>query len=195
MTDSIDDEHEAGHSDAHDSSGVHFTDPFATPDAHREPIRRLRGRLTSGVTIWTAYSQGDPCGLTMSSVLVAEGKPPLALGLMGDTTDLYGAIEYSRRFVIHILDHRHKRLAESFAGTFPAPGGLFADLLNHESEHGPVIDQIENRAYCDLVRTADAGYHRLVTASITHIDLAEVKAPLVYFRGRYRLLMPNPKDE
>lgn len=178
-----------------DSSGIHFTDPFATPEEDREPIRRLRGRLTTGVTIWTAYSDDGPCGLTMSSILVAEGQPALVLGLMGDTTDLYGAIQDSQRFVIHVLDHRHKRLADSFAGAFPSPGGLFAGLPMHESEHGPVIDQLENRAYCELVRTNDAGYQRLVTASITRIEVADLSTPLVYFRGHYRSLAPNLKDE
>jgi 3-hydroxy-9,10-secoandrosta-1,3,5(10)-triene-9,17-dione monooxygenase reductase component len=180
--------------DPTDSSGIHFTDPFSTPQEHREPVRRLRGRLTGGVTIWTAYSGGDPYGLTMSSVLVAEGEPSLLLGLMGDTTDLYSAIEESHRFVVHILDHRHKRLADSFAGTFPSPGGLFAGLPLDESEHGPVIQQIENRAFCELIRTTDAGYQRLVTASIRRIELADLDTPLVYFRGRYRTLAPNPKD-
>lgn len=177
-----------------DSSGIHFTDPFATPKEYREPIRRLRGRLSSGVTIWTAYSGGDPYGLTMSSVLVAEGKPPVVMGLMGDTADLYGAIEESRRFVIHILDQHHKRLADSFAGTFPSPGGLFHGLPTHKSKHGPAIDKVENRAYCELIRTDDAGYQRLVTASITRIELADLSSPLVYFRGHYRSLTPS-KDE
>ena len=54
---------------------IHDTDPFATPDADRSPVRRMRGRLATAVTLWTAG--GDPvppAGLTVSSTLVADGE-------------------------------------------------------------------------------------------------------------------------
>ena len=52
---------------------IHHEHPFQTPADQREPARRLRGRLTSPVTIWTAYGAEGPVGLTVSSIIVAEG--------------------------------------------------------------------------------------------------------------------------
>ena len=33
---------------------IHSTDPFATPETEKSAVRRLRGRLASTVTLWTA---------------------------------------------------------------------------------------------------------------------------------------------
>ena len=167
---------------------VHREDPFATPADDRSPARRLRGRLVSGVTIWTAQAEGTRAGLTMSSVLVADGEPAQMLGLLKDTSDLFDAIETSRTFVVHILGDKEVVLADIFAGLRPNPGGPFAGLDTSESEWGPVITRISDRAYCRLIDAPETGYHRLVRAEIERVELTELDAPLVYFRGRYRKL-------
>jgi 3-hydroxy-9,10-secoandrosta-1,3,5(10)-triene-9,17-dione monooxygenase reductase component len=168
------------------SGEVHYENPFATPPEARSPARRLRGRLTSGVSVWTSFVDDAPVGLTMSSVLVAEGDPGRILGLVNDTTSLWEAITSSRRFVVHLLDRDHRELAESFAGLRPAPGGVFAGLDARPSEWGPVLGELANRAYCRLASSAPAGYQILVSGAIERVELDELERPLVYFRGRYR---------
>lgn len=168
--------------------GIHYEDPFATPLAARKPIRRFRGRLSSGVTIWTAGAGSDRMGLTMSSVLVAEGDPPSILGLMSDTTDLYERIRSSGRFIVHVLDADRAIEADVFAGLRPSPGGKFADVAFEDGEWGPVITGIETRAYCRFVSDTEIGYHRLIRGDVEKIELDELQRPLVYFRGRYRSL-------
>ena len=37
---------------------IHATDPFATPDDARSPLRRLRARMPATVTLWTAVVFG-----------------------------------------------------------------------------------------------------------------------------------------
>jgi flavin reductase (DIM6/NTAB) family NADH-FMN oxidoreductase RutF len=167
---------------------VHGEDPFATPAADRSPARRLRGRLVAGVTVWTAESDGVRTGLTMSSVLVADGEPAQMLGLLKDTSDLYDAIQRSGRFVVHVLGEGEAALADVFAGLRPSPGGQFAGLETLSSEYGPVIERIADRAYCKLIDTIDTGYHQLARAEIERVELTELDSPLVYFRGRYRKL-------
>src|ERR671913_178577 len=49
---------------------IHSSDPFATPEQDKSPVRRLRGRLAAGVTLWTTTG---PAGLTVSSMMVADG--------------------------------------------------------------------------------------------------------------------------
>ena len=168
------------------SGEVHYENPFATPAEARSPARRLRGRLTSGVTVWTSFGDEGAAGLTVSSVVVADGDPGRILGLLNDTTTLWEAIASSRRFVVHLLDRDHRDVAERFAGLRPAPGGVFAGLDADPSDWGPVLGGISNRAYCRLVSDAPAGYQILVAGTIERVDLAELERPLVYFRGRYR---------
>ena len=171
--------------------GIHYEDPFATPAEKREPWRRLRGRLSAPVTLWTSGADSGRTGLTISSLVVADGDPPAILGLMNDTTDLFAAIKDTGAFVVHVLEHDHRVLADRFAGLRPSPGGLFADQDVTQSEWGPVLTSIVNRTYCRLLEESPAGYQRVVRGAIERIDIEELAAPLVLFRGRYRVL----KDE
>lgn len=169
-----------------DDGGIHHQDPFATPPSMREPIRRFRGRLTSGVTIWTAAGEQGPVGLTVSSILVAEGRPSQIFGLVSDTTDLFEAIERTGRFVAHIVDAHRRRWADGFAGLYPMPGGAFNNLGWTQGDHGPEIEELPNRARCELIEILPAGYQRLIRAEVDQLSVADLDEPLVYFRGRYR---------
>src|SRR5690348_17299034 len=100
---------------------IHITDPFATPEEGRSPVRRLRGRLPAPVTLWTAPG---PAGLTVSSTLVADGTPGRVLGLVDEESELWAAVEAAGVFAVVPLAPRHRQLADRFAGLMPAPGGL-----------------------------------------------------------------------
>ena len=168
--------------------GIHYEDPFVTPPERREPWRRLRGRLAAPVTIWTSGGPEAPAGLTISSLLIADGKPPVVLGLMNDTTDLYASIKETGTYVVHVTSQDQRVLADRFAGLRPSPGGIFSGLEVEASEWGPALAEFPNRASCRLVEEHAAGYQRLVTGALERIELDDLSAPLVYFRGRYRSL-------
>ena len=167
---------------------IHYENPFVPPVEAREPWRRLRGRLTAPVTVWTSGTGEARAGLTISSLLVADGRPPVVLGLMNDTTDLYAAIAATGAFVVHVLDRSQASLSEEFAGLRPRPGGPFAGRSLEESAHGPVLDEVADRAYCRLVDDQEAGFQRLVRGAVEEIEVADLASPLVLFRGRYRSL-------
>jgi flavin reductase (DIM6/NTAB) family NADH-FMN oxidoreductase RutF len=168
------------------SGRIHPEHPFQTPPDQREPARRLRGRLSLPVTLWTSAGSDGPAGLTVSSVLVAEGRPSAVIGLINDTTDLWDAIVHSERFVVHVLGEDHRELAERFAGQRPSPGGLFQGLDVTEGEFGPVLTDLEDRARCRLFDSIDSGYQRIVRGLIQEVEVGELDAPLVHFRGGFR---------
>lgn len=161
---------------------IHASDPFATPDDQRSPLRRLRGRLPAAVTLWTAPG---PAGLTVSSTLVADGDPGRVVGLLDDESDLWTAIEETGRFAVVPLAEGDNQLAERFAGLMPAPGGLFATGDWDDTEFGPVP-----RGYpwagCALDGSRAFGWSLLVEATIRRVELTGSAAkPLVHHRGRY----------
>lgn len=170
---------------------IHGEHPFLTPLELREPARRLRGRLVAPVTLWTAGPPGGRTGLTMSSVLVEEGDPPSVLGLLGDTTDLWYAIEETGAFVVHVLEEDHWELAERFAGLRPSPGGPFRGLTVDDSRWGPLLRDLESRALCRLLSSHEVGHHLLVRGAIEEIELHDLIRPLTYYRGRFRSLRPE----
>ena len=164
---------------------IHRENPFADPPEARAPARRLRGRLAAPVTIWTAGNVAAPSGLTMSSILVAEGNPSSVLGLMNETTALYDAIVATGRFVVHVVDEAHRTEADVFAGLRPAPGGPFTAMEVADSDWGPILTAFPNRAFCRYLDAFEAGYQRLVKGEIERAELTDLDDPLLYFRGRY----------
>ncbi|MGH2754255.1 MAG: flavin reductase family protein [Actinomycetota bacterium] len=173
---------------------IHREHPFQTPLEQRDPVLRLRGRLARGVTIWTSEGPDGPVGLTVSSVLVAEGTPSLVIGLINDTTGAFDAIGESHGFVVHVLNDSMRSLAERFAGVRPAPGGPFKGLHVENSEFGPALGDVTDRVYCRLFDSMDAGYQRLVRGAIERVELSDLRTPLIHFRGRYRSLDPPAED-
>jgi Flavin reductase like domain len=63
-------------------------------------------------TVWTAGHAPGGDGLTVSSVLVAEGEPARPLGLIDPTSAFWEAMLETRAFVVHIFAVGDRALAE-----------------------------------------------------------------------------------
>lgn len=168
--------------------GIHEEHPFATPVDQRDPARLLRGRLAVPVTIVTAGSGATMTGLTVSSVVVAEGDPPLAYCLVGPATDLYEVIASTSRFVMHVAAARDRTAADIFAGVRPSPGGLFVTQKVELTDYGPRLSAIDTYAMCSVISRREESHSALVAATIDEITTGDLDDPLVYFRGSYRRL-------
>ena len=162
---------------------IHSTDPFATPEQDRSPVRRLRGRLATAVTVWTAPG---PAGLTVSSMLVADGEPGRVLGLVDAESDFYDAVLSAGRFAIIPLREGEQQLADRFAGLMPAPGGLFAGGDWTETEYGPVPADDRTWAGCRLDANRPYAWSTLLEGTLAAIHLDAEAGPLIHFRGRYQ---------
>jgi 3-hydroxy-9,10-secoandrosta-1,3,5(10)-triene-9,17-dione monooxygenase reductase component len=162
---------------------IHSSDPFATPEEDRSPVRRLRGRLAAPVTLWTAPG---PHGLTVSSMLVADGDPGRVLGLLDEESELWEAVRDTGRFAVAPLGPADRQLADRFAGLMPAPGGLFAAGSWSPTEYGPVPAHLGTWAGCRLESTRECGWALLVEGVIEMISLDSATEPLIHYRGRYR---------
>ncbi|HKT02930.1 MAG TPA: flavin reductase family protein [Rugosimonospora sp.] len=168
---------------------IHSTDPFATPDDRRSPVRQWRGRLPAPVTLWTATGPAGPAGLTVSSLMVADGAPGRLLGLVDEESELWEALRGSGRFAVAVLAPGHRQLADRFAGLMPAPGGPFRGYEWTETPYGPVPADVPGWAGCRLDASRTHGWALLVEATIEQIEIDGSGDPLVHFRGRYRGLV------
>lgn len=169
-------------------------DPFATPEAERDPIRRLRGRLASPVTVWTAWDETRRAvGVTVASTMIGEGEPPHLFGLLGPLTPVWEAIEASGTWVVHVLAHDQMRLADQMAGRYP--DDPFRGVAISESAAGPVIGEARTRMVCGLEEGRDRGWSVLVTGRIESIELGPAERPLVHYRSGYYSLAPRRDRE
>ncbi|MGD7787304.1 flavin reductase family protein [Propionibacteriaceae bacterium Y1700] len=166
---------------------IHAEHPFLEPPDRRRALRRLRGRWPAGVSVWTAHGR-RPVGLTISSMLIADGDPGGVVGLVDPDSELMDAITDTGGFTVSVLARGHDRLADAFAGLTPAPGGPFTLGTWQEHEYGPwLVGSIAALSVRVDETSAVSGWSRLVAGTISEVlsPLDETAEPLAHLRGRY----------
>jgi flavin reductase (DIM6/NTAB) family NADH-FMN oxidoreductase RutF len=173
-----------------DAMTIHSEDPFATPDDQRSPVRRFRGRLPSPVTVWTAGSGSDRAGLTVSSLLVADGEPGRLAGVINDESELWAAIQDTGRLAVIQLGADDRQVADRFAAMLPAPGGPFRTGTWQQTDYGPVPADgaVASRTWagCRFDAARPYGWGLLVEAIIEEVAFVPSADALVHLSGRYR---------
>jgi 3-hydroxy-9,10-secoandrosta-1,3,5(10)-triene-9,17-dione monooxygenase reductase component len=165
-------------------SSLRYGNPWADPPAERDPVRQARARLAAPVTVWTA-GDSEWAGLTVSSLVLAQGQPGRLLGLIGPESDLADAIERTGRFVVHLLADRreHRRLAQHFAGSLHAE----AELLQIEtSPHGPRLLTVPDQLACRVRDHRPCGWSELFEAEIDEARLGPPRPGLLWQHGEFR---------
>lgn len=173
---------------------IHSEHPFLTPEPDRDPVRRARGRLNAPVTIWTTgWTTGqdrDRAGLTVSSMLIAEGEPGEVIGLVNPDSAFGEVIEQTRTLVVNVLGAESRTVSEVFADRTPSPGGKFRTGSWTDTAWGPALDGVPAWIGARLVEGSlvRAGWAYLVRAEIEKVHLsalAEDGTALGYLRGHY----------
>ena len=165
---------------------IHEGEHPSSPRCRTRPGSSIRGRLAAPVTIITVGDNIGRAGLTVSSLMLAEGDPGSVHFLLGPTADVYDVIERTDRIVVHILGQEHRTISEVFAGRRPNPGGPFMGVAVTDTDWGPALDDIADRAFCSGISVVEHGYSLLVSAGIDEVAVTDLTDPLAYFRGSYR---------
>jgi len=162
---------------------IHAEHPFRDPEP--DPVRRFRGRVGGTVSLWTSGEGGDRAGLTVTSFVVAAGEDARALALLDPDADLTERLLATGRAVVHLLGREHRDLAEMFAGTAPAPGGMFRQAEFVTTEWGPRLTTAGTWAGVRLESQQEVGWSMLVTTVLEHLEIGADDEPLQHRRGRY----------
>ncbi|GAA1394072.1 flavin reductase family protein [Luteococcus peritonei] len=165
---------------------IHAEHPFA--DSSREAARQLRGRLGGRVTLLTAGEGRERAGWTVSSLAVVGGDPWRVVAFLDPDCDFVERVEQSGRAVLQLLDGGHQYLADAFAGTAPAPGGVFTLADWEQTAYGPRLAGAQNWATLELESATDLGWSRQLVLAVVEAGAGEDPAPLHHVRGRYRVL-------
>ncbi|CAN5791769.1 hypothetical protein BH20ACT6_BH20ACT6_16760 [soil metagenome] len=164
---------------------IHSDHPFLESEGDRRPGRRLRGRLAAPVTVWASGRSPRRAGLTVSSMLVADGEPARLLGLLDEESDLWPALRDSGRAAASLLAPGDEAVADVFAGVAPSPGGTFRTGVWLDTDWGPVI---AGRSWAGAELAGEpqpAGWSLLVELAVAHVELVDDAGALAYRRGRY----------
>jgi flavin reductase (DIM6/NTAB) family NADH-FMN oxidoreductase RutF len=164
---------------------IHTGHPFADPDP--DPARRLRGRIGSGVTLWTAGEGATRAGLTVTSLMVALGPRPALLALLDPDSDLLSELRDGGRAVVQLLTWDDRQLAEAFAGTAPAPGGPFRQAEFVATPYGPRLARAATHADVSLVGEREVGWSVEVEVALDSVTVGDPDgAALLHRRGRFQ---------
>ena len=118
--------------------------------------------------------------------MVALGEPARLLGLVDPDSDLAALVESSGAAVVQLLAWPDRGLAEAFAGTAPAPGGVFRQAEFVDTEWGPrLASSATTWAGVRLERASEVGWSRLLTCMVEHVEVGDDADPLGHRRGRY----------
>ncbi len=177
-------------SEGGEGSSLRYGNPWEEPPDARDPLRRLRGHLVLPVTVWLAEAleEGEgPVGLTVSSVLMSQGEPPMLAGLISNESELADALEASSsgRFVVQLLGAAHRRLAQHYSGELPAPANLLAVA---ETPRGPVLEAVPDRVFCRVSSSKSFGWSLLVEAEVEDIEVGEAGKGLAWYHGGFHVL-------
>lgn len=82
-----------------------------------EALKQAFREHPAGVAIITAQTPDGPVGLTASSVSSVAVDPPALSFSVTRATGSAGGILHADSYVVHLLDSRHARLAETFAAS------------------------------------------------------------------------------
>jgi flavin reductase (DIM6/NTAB) family NADH-FMN oxidoreductase RutF len=166
---------------------IHSSHPFADPEPDR--VRRFRGRLGGAVTLWTTGEGGSRAGLTISSLMVANGETPTILALVDPDSAFLDALRETPACVVQVLSWRDRDLAEMFAGTAPAPGGAFAHAEWEQTRWGPRLTTAAAWSYAVLVDERPMGWSVELACELeeAHV-LDETEPALGHRRGRFHPL-------
>jgi flavin reductase (DIM6/NTAB) family NADH-FMN oxidoreductase RutF len=162
---------------------IHTDHPFADPEP--DPARRFRGRLGGAVTLWTSGTGAERAGLTVTSMLVALGEPARVIALVDPDSDLADTVEATGTAVVQLLSWGDRGLAEGFAGTAPAPGGVFRQAAFVDTEWGPRLESATTWAGVRLEDARDVGWSWELTCVVEHVEVGEEADPLLHRRGRW----------
>ena len=139
------------------------------------------------MSLWTSAHDGVRAGLTVSSLLVADGEPAHVVGVIDPLSELADVLLQARTAVVSILGWPQRTLADVFGFVAPSPGGPFRSAEWIDTGWGPAPVGAQAWAGCRLTEAPPTplGWGQLVTLGIEHVELADDSAPLVHRRGRY----------
>lgn len=162
------------------------------PDLDPTRFRAVLGRFAAGVAVMTSVADGQPHGMTASSVTSVSLDPPLVLVCVDRGTVMAETVTAGGAFALSFLGADQAAVSDAFADpSRPAGEDQFAGVDTHTAVTGvPVlagaIGWVDTRVWA----VHDGGDHVIVVGRVLALDLGEEQGPLVHHGGGYATLAP-----
>jgi 3-hydroxy-9,10-secoandrosta-1,3,5(10)-triene-9,17-dione monooxygenase reductase component len=155
-------------------------------------MRAACGCFATGVTAVCSRDADGVHGMTVNSFTSVSLEPPLVLFCTRPDSRVLAAIERSGAFTVNVLAAdqaatstrlAQRGVAAKMRAEATAPGTLDAPRIAHALA---AFD-------CALERTEPGGDHLIVLGRVLAVEITppQVAAPLLFYRGSYRMLGPR----
>jgi 3-hydroxy-9,10-secoandrosta-1,3,5(10)-triene-9,17-dione monooxygenase reductase component len=164
---------------------------MAVTDDTRRDFRDAVGNFPTGVCVVTAFTDGQPTGMTASSFSSLSLDPLLVIVCFDKTARTLGAAQSSGRVAVNVLGAGQEEIAATFASK-RSEAEKFTDVKWSERAGAPVLDDAIAWFSGTLTDVLPGGDHQIGVVAVEEFD-APGGEPLLYHRGAYaRLLGETP---
>lgn len=148
------------------------------------------GSFATGVTVITVDHDGQVQGMTANAFASVSLNPLLILVCVDHKARTHARLHAKKRFGINVLAENQRAISEYYALPMPThretaeQAGARFDRTKHGT---PVLHGALAYLECRLHSAQDAGDHTIFIAEVEDVVVREGD-PLLYFRGRYRVI-------
>ena len=149
-------------------------------------FRQAMGNFATGVTVITTEIDGQEHGMTANAFMSVSLDPKLVVISIGEKAQMLEKIKKSKKFAVNVLSDTQQAYSMLFAGQIKEER-----KVDFESLAGlPVLPGAIAQVACEVVNEHVEGDHTLFIGKVLDIKVEE-KDPLLFFRGKYRSLLPE----
>ncbi|MDZ4867304.1 MAG: flavin reductase family protein [Alphaproteobacteria bacterium] len=154
---------------------------------HLRNFRDALGHFATGVAIITTRGpDGAPIGLTINSFASVSLDPPLVLWSLDRTSDRFTAFMQAEHYAVNILGDANQTLSHRLSrkGEFTLEG----EPVSTGPHGAPMLTCAIASFECRIEHRHEGGDHVIFVGRVLDFSHTSHGRPLVYYRGRYRVL-------
>jgi flavin reductase (DIM6/NTAB) family NADH-FMN oxidoreductase RutF len=151
-------------------------------------FRSLMSTFPSGVAIVTTSDlDGQPRGMTCSSVCSVAVEPPTLLVCLREGSPTLAAMMRQSTFAVNLLHSRARATADLFASGAPDRFDLVRWSAGPETGGPHLVDDAHAIADCRISRTVATGDHTVVFGEVFQVEhlVSADSSPLLYGLRKY----------
>ena len=161
--------------------GTTLTNRFTPSPENSRAFRDALGCFATGVTVVTAKGPDGPVAITVNSFSSVSLDPALVLWSPGKTSRRHDIFLDAERFVIHVLAHDQRAIADGCVKN-PAPFDKLGAVIG--TDRILRFPDCLARFECNHFAAHDAGDHTIIIGQVTDVETRPGE-PLLFARGQY----------
>ena len=146
----------------------------------------------SGVTVVTTHSEKFGIqGMAVTAFSSVSINPPQILVCLNESADTGTGIKQSQHFAVNILSSTQQDVSNQFAGGSSQQQRFENTPWTAGITGAPILNNSLMSLECKVIEEVRAGTHWIIIGEVQDCVCREGE-PLLYYRGNYQQLMPQP---